>query len=53
MEQLYKIHEVAKLLSVTRQTIYRWQAEGKIEVIYINDNPRIKESELKRLMKGK
>lgn len=52
MEQLYKITEASKILSVTRQTVTRWIKEGKIQVVRINGNPRIKESELKRLMEG-
>lgn len=52
MEQLYTIKEAAHILKVTKMTIYNWHAQGKIKIIYINDNPRITESELKRLMKG-
>lgn len=52
MEKLYKIKEASGLLSVSRVTIYRWAKKGKISIVYINGNPRIKESELKNLMKG-
>ena len=52
MEKLYKYSEVAELLSVTRHTVERWAREGKLNVVRINGNPRVAESELKRLMKG-
>ena len=51
MEKLYKITEAAEILSITRQTIYQWHDEGKIQFVRVNGNPRIKESELKRLIK--
>lgn len=51
MEKYYKITEAAELLSVARFTIYRWKKEGKIKVVTINGNPRIAESELKKLVK--
>lgn len=52
MEQLYKISEVAKKMSITTRTIYRWIDSGKINIVRINGNPRVTESELQRLMKG-
>lgn len=51
MENFYKIQDVAKALSVTRNTIYNWIREGKIKVTRINGNPRISESEIERLKK--
>lgn len=52
MEKFYKIKDVAEVFSVTRQTIYNWIAEGKVNVIRINGNPRISEKEVERLKKG-
>lgn len=52
MEQLYTIKELVKILKVDRTTIYRWEKEGKINLIRINGRTRATESELKRLMKG-
>lgn len=51
MEKYYNITEAAELLSVARFTIYRWNKKGKIKIVTINGNPRIAESELKRLIK--
>lgn len=52
MEQLYTVKEVSKIFKITVQAIYKWKNEGKINFVYFNGKPRIKESELKRLMKG-
>ena len=52
MEKLFTINEVAKLLKVTRQTIYNWENEGKIHFNRVNGLPRISESELKRIVRG-
>ena len=52
MEQYYKIKDVAKMLSVTIRTVYRWIDDGKITATRINENPRISESEITRITKG-
>ena len=44
--------EVAELLKVTRITLERWEKQGIIKTVRINNKPRVKESELQRLMKG-
>lgn len=51
MEQLYTRKEVAKLAKVSVQAIVKWEKEGKIKVVRFNGQPRIAESELKRIMK--
>lgn len=52
MERFYKISDVAEVFSVTRQTIYNWIEEGKINVTRINGIPRISEKEIERLKRG-
>lgn len=52
MEKLYTFDEVAKYLKVTRQTLYNWEKQGILKTVRINNKPRVKESELQRLMKG-
>jgi excisionase family DNA binding protein len=52
LEQLYTFKEVAELLKVTRITLERWEKQGILKTVRINNKPRVKESELKRLMKG-
>ena len=51
MEQLYRVPDVAKKLSVSRRTLDRWIADGKIKAVRINGLPRITESELKKFIK--
>lgn len=41
MERLYTIPEVADILRVTRQTVYRWVEEGQIETIYAGAHRRV------------
>ena len=52
MEKLYTLEEVSNILKVARITLERWEKANKIEVIRINGHPRVKESELQRLMRG-
>lgn len=50
MEKLYTVKEACELLKLTRQTLWNYCKEGKIEVVKIGTNIRIKESELKKLI---
>lgn len=52
MEQLYTFDEVSSLLKVTRRTLENWEKQGILKTVRINNKPRVKESELQRLMKG-
>ena len=49
MDALYNISRAAKFLGVTRQTLYRWEKEGKIKFISVGDFQKVSETELKRL----
>lgn len=51
MEKLYTIKEVTDILCVTRQAIYQWNKKGILKFVRVNGNPRITESELKKLVK--
>ena len=51
MERHYGITASAKLLGVSRDTIYRWEREGKIKFVKIGCFNKIAESELKRMVK--
>ena len=53
MDKLYTISEVAKLLKVSRVSIYTWIEEGKLNVLTLpNDTKRITETEVKRILGG-
>jgi len=49
MNQLYTIQEVADLLKVSRKTIYRYIASGKLKATKIGQW-RIKEADLNKLI---
>ena len=53
MDKLYTISEVAKLLKVSRVSIYTWIEEGKLKVLTLpNETKRITETEVKRILGG-
>ncbi len=49
MDKLYNISNSAMLLGVSRQTIYRWQKEGKFDFVEVNGSKKMKETDIKRL----
>lgn len=49
--QYYKLQEAAKMLSVTRTTLYRWQKAGKLKFDKIGEQNRISAAELSRFCK--
>ena len=49
MNKLYNITQAAKILCVSRNTIYKWEKENKINFININGINKISTKELKRL----
>jgi excisionase family DNA binding protein len=51
MEQMYTVNEVAKLLGVTRQAIYKWMAEGLLPYVVIGHRRRVKESALQAFVR--
>jgi len=51
MERYYSVTETAKILNVSRVTLYTWKKEGKIKFVKIGARNKISESELKRMVK--
>lgn len=49
MDKLYNISKASELLGVTRQTLYRWEKEGKVKFIQVGDFQKVSEIEIKRL----
>ena len=49
LDRLYNITKVAKLLGVTRCTVYNYEKQGKIKFIKVNGFNKVSESEIKRL----
>jgi len=49
MNKLYNITQAAKILCVSRNTIYKWKRDNKINLININGINKISAKELKRL----
>ncbi len=51
MEKLLRISDVAKMLNVSRVTIYEWIRTGKIKFITLpNDKKRISQSEVDKIL---
>lgn len=50
---VYTIDEVAEMLKVTRDAIYKWEKKGAIKIVRLGGTcPRITEEELQRFLKG-
>jgi len=46
MEKLYKVAEAAKILGITRKTIYNHHKNGKVKLVEQDGNLKMKESDL-------
>ncbi len=51
MEEYYTVDEVAKVLKVTRQTVYDWMRSGRLEYVIVGDRRRISQSALQAFIK--
>ena len=51
MEKLYNISKTAEFLGVTRYTIYNWKKQGKINFVKVNGFNKVRESEIKKMIK--
>jgi excisionase family DNA binding protein len=51
MDQLYTIEEAAKLLKVTRMTLYRFMKSGGLRYVLVGDRRRIPQSALDAFIK--
>ncbi|MGA2669819.1 MAG: helix-turn-helix domain-containing protein [Dehalococcoidia bacterium] len=49
-EKFWKTSEIAKMLGVTRRTIYSWIKDGKLQSIKIGGSIRIKQQDLDKFM---
>lgn len=49
-EKLYKVPEVAEILNVSKESVYKWCQDGTLKCVRIGTAVRVKESELKRVM---
>jgi len=52
MEKLYKVSELARLMSVSRVTVIKWIRSGRIHAYNINGYYYIPESEVEKLLRG-
>jgi excisionase family DNA binding protein len=52
VEQLYTIEEVAKLLKVSRKTLYEWMGTGRLAFVLVGDRRRITQSALNGLIRA-
>lgn len=51
MDKMYSVKEVAEILGVTEGTVRNYLTKGKINHVKVLGNTRIKETELKGLIK--
>ena len=51
-EQYLSKSEVAKLLNVSENTLWRWNRDGYLQSVKIGRNPFYKQSDIDRLRKG-
>ena len=51
MDKMYSVKEVAEILGVTEGTVRNYLTKGKIKHVKVLGNTRIRESELKGLIK--
>ena len=49
MDRLYNISKTAEYLGVARDTVYRWEKDGKIKFTKVNGTNKVSEKEIKRL----
>lgn len=50
-EELFTPLEIAKRLKVTRQAVYRWMKEGKLDYVYVGSDRRVSASALAAFIK--
>lgn len=51
MDKMYSVKEVAEILGVTEGTVRNYLTKGQIKYVKVVGNTRIKESELRNLIK--
>lgn len=49
LEKLYNISQAALLLGVSRQTIYRWQKDGKLTFVEVNGSKKVPECDIRKM----
>ncbi len=49
LDQLYNVSKASKLLGVSRDTIYRWEKEGKFKFVKVGEFNKVKEDDIRRL----
>ena len=50
-DRYYSFADVARILRISRQTVYNWNTAGKIKAVKYGKEYRITETELKRILK--
>jgi len=46
IEKLYTVNEVAKMLRVSKPTVYHWFNEGYLAFVWVGGRRRVKESDV-------
>ena len=50
-DRFLKLKDVQELLSVSRSTLWRWQAQHGLKVVRVGDVVRVRESDLQAFLK--
>jgi acetyl-CoA synthetase len=53
MTEYLTVQEIAKMLKVHEQTVFRWIREGKLESVKIGSNLRITQEQLNKFIEKK
>lgn len=51
--KLYTVKEIAQMIGVDEQTVYRWIKLSKLKAVKIEGNVRVKEEDLDNFINGK
>ena len=49
LDKLYNVTKASELLGVSRDTVYRWEKDGKFSFVKVGDFNKVKENDIKKL----
>lgn len=49
MDKLFNVSKTAELLGVSRDTVYRWEKDGKFKFVKVNGFNKVKLSDIQQM----